>query len=65
MDREGEAPAEPGFLAFLARREPRPPGFEMPSSDERLGASQALALGDAAKPLASAIRLDVINPNLN
>jgi hypothetical protein len=25
----------------------------------------ALALGDAAKPLASAIRLNVINPNLN
>jgi hypothetical protein len=32
--REGEAPAEPGFPAFLARREPRPPGFEMPSGVE-------------------------------
>jgi hypothetical protein len=25
--REGEAAAEPGFAPFLARREPRPPGF--------------------------------------
>ena len=30
--REGEAPAEPGFAASLARQEPRPPGFETASS---------------------------------
>jgi len=30
--REGEAPAEPCFLALSARREPRPPGFETASS---------------------------------
>jgi imidazolonepropionase-like amidohydrolase len=33
MDREGEAPAEPRFHAFSARREPPPPGFQIPSTN--------------------------------